>query len=354
MKTYERKNFPRTVKELKTMWEKGTLSFDNAVQRSFVYKNTPTDNRMSMLIDSAMRGFPIPPMYCNCLINDNSKIYDFLDGKQRTMTFIKFLNDEFILMGIPVFEMEDGSVFDLNGLMYSQLPEDFQDKIKTYSLTVYYYENMEQEDAEEMFRRLNNGKSLTAIELTRANAISKEQIKELGSHELFSAALTERSLAGYNNEDIVIKTWIELFNDNKSFETKNVRPIVREAIITDEQKKNVQACFDFAYKVYNYLRDTESHPRAIKKMISKTHLITLMVVFDQAVKKNISTRIVADWICKFFETGTRDTSISSKYNSYAKSGTAKGEAVKIRTDIVLESFGSYVIEYNNKMAIIEE
>ena len=36
MKVYERKSFPRMARDLKVMYEKGNLSFDNAVQRSFV------------------------------------------------------------------------------------------------------------------------------------------------------------------------------------------------------------------------------------------------------------------------------------------------------------------------------
>lgn len=47
MQIYERKSFPRTARDLKTMFEKGNLSFDNAVQRSFVWKNTSKDNKMS-------------------------------------------------------------------------------------------------------------------------------------------------------------------------------------------------------------------------------------------------------------------------------------------------------------------
>ncbi len=91
---------------------------------------------MSMLIDSMMRGFPIPAMYCNCIFVDiKSKMYDFLDGKQRTLIIVKFLSDEFSLINIPTFEEEDGNEID-----YSQLTEEYQDRIRTYSLIVYYYE----------------------------------------------------------------------------------------------------------------------------------------------------------------------------------------------------------------------
>lgn len=343
MKTYERKSFPRTARDLKTMYEKGNLSFDNAVQRSFVWKNTVKDNRMSMLIDSMMRGFPIPAMYCNCIFVDiKSKMYDFLDGKQRTLTIVKFLSDEFSLVNIPTFEEEDGNEIDLNGLTYSQLPEEYQDRIRTYSLTVYYYENMEQEDAEEMFRRLNNGKSLTAIELTRANAISKLEIGQLAKHKIFNVALSEKSLAAYANEDVVIKTWILLFNDKKSFETKYIRPIMRETEITNGQVDKINKIYDMFLMMHKYLQDAEQF-KIIKKILCKVHLISLMSVLEEAAEKDIDLKIIVDWLIGFFGTGTRFVSVNSKYNECSKGRIAVTEdAVKIRKDILLNSFEDFL------------
>lgn len=345
MKTYERKSFPRMARDLKVMYEKGNLSFDNAVQRSFIWKNTTKDNRMSMLIDSMMRGLPIPAMYCNCIFKDiKNKTYDFLDGKQRTLTIVDFLNDKFPLVNIPIFEEEDGTELDLNGFTYSQLPEEYQDKIKTYSLTVYYYENMEQEDAEEMFRRLNNGKSLTAIELTRANAISKEKICSLAKHEIFSVALSEKSLAAYANEDIVIKTWILLFGNKKSFETKSVRPVMRETVISNDQMDTIDNVYDVFLKVYNDLKD-DGQIKVIKKILRKVHLISLMSILEKVVGESISLKLVADWIVEFFGTSTRFVSINGKYNEYSKGRVAVTEdAVELRRKILLENFEKFLAE----------
>ena len=331
MKTYERKSFPRMARDLKVMYDKGNLSFDNAVQRSFVWKNTSKDNRMSMLIDSMLRGFPVPPMYCNCIFEDvKNKIYDFLDGKQRTTTIIKFLNDEFSLINIPTFEDEDGKEHDYNGLTFSQLPEDIRDNIKTYNFTVYYYENMEHEDAEEMFRRLNNGKSLTAIELTRANAISKEKICQLAKHELFNMALSEKSLAAYANEDIVIKTWILLYGNKRSFETKNIRPIMRETVITKDQVEEINRTYDTFLKVYKILQNAEQS-KVVKKILGKVHLISLMSVLKKTIHENTNIELVEKWLITFFGTGTRFVSINSKYNEYSKGRIAvTEEAVELR------------------------
>lgn len=343
MKMYERKSFPRMARDLKVMYDKGNLSFDNAVQRSFVWKNTSKDNRMSMLIDSMIRGLPVPSMYCNCIFDDiKNKTYDFIDGKQRTTTIIKFLNDEFPLINIPTFEDEEGNEHDYNGLTFSQLPEYIRDNFKTYNLIVYYYENMEQEDAEEMFRRLNNGKSLTAIELTRANAISKEKICRLAKHEIFSIALSEKSLSAYANEDIVIKTWILLYGNKKSFETKNIRPVMRETVIGDDHEEKINNIYDMILTVYEHLKYTE-HSKITKKILGKVHLISLMSVLEKVIDENIDVDLVIDWLIIFFETGTRFVSIDKKYNEHSKGRVAVTEdAVKIREKILLESFGNFL------------
>lgn len=343
MKAYERKSFPRTARDLKIMSEKGNLSFDNAVQRSFVWKNTAKDNRMSMLIDSMLRGLPVPPMYCNCIFEDvKNKVYDFLDGKQRTTTIIKFLNNEFMLLNIPVFEEEDGMEVDLNGKTYSQLPEEYQDRIKTYSFTVYYYENMDQEDAVEMFRRLNNGKSPTAIELTRANAESINEIISLGKHELFKIALSERSLAGYANEDIVIKTWILLYGDKKSFETKYVRPIMKETKITDEQVKEFNKMFDVYVEVYNILLD-EKQRKIARKLLNKTNMISLMIIFKKVIDENVEIRKIKNWLCLFFDNENVNGSVDEQYNELVKGRAAVTEsAVVTRMDILLNNFDAFL------------
>ena len=341
MKTYERKSFPRMARDLKVMYEKGNLSFDNAVQRSFVWKNTSKDNRMSMLIDSMMRGLPVPPMYCNCIFEDvKSKIYDFLDGKQRVTTIVKFLKDEFPLVNIPTFEDEEGNEQDFNGLVYSQLPEEVQDTIKTYSLTVYYYENMDQEDAEEMFRRLNNGKSLTAIELTRANAASGDKIRRMASHDLFDLALSEKSLASYANEDVVIKTWVLLYSNKKSFETKYIRPVMKESVITEDQMEEINNIFDEFLSVCKDLQ--KNKPKTAKKILGKNHMISIMPIMQKAVRDNIDLKVVKEWIVDFFGTETRDISVNSRYNEFAKGRIAvTEEAVNIRTRILNDSFSEF-------------
>lgn len=344
MKIYEKKNFPRTSRDFRSMLERGTISFDNAVQRSFVWKNTAKDNRMSMLIDTMMRGLCVPPLYCNCIFKDpKDKVYDFVDGKQRVMTVIKYLNDEFPLIGIPTFTMEDGSELDLNGKRFSELPEDFQDNIKLFSFTVNYYENMDQDDVEELFRRLNNGRPLSAIELTRATANSKKMIREIASHRIFQAALNEKSMAGYVNEDIAIKTWILFYGDTKSFETRIVRPTMRDSIITDEQTQEILQCYDQMLEDYELIKkkETKESARVCRKIFKKTHMLSLMPIIRKSIADSAEAEKVAEWIEEFFKP-TKEASIMEQYNENAKAGSAKAEAIKAREDALEKSYYQYM------------
>jgi hypothetical protein len=307
MKVYEKKNFPRNPVDFDAMNKAGKLSFNNAAQRGFVWKNTEKDNRKSMLIDSMLRGLPVPAMYCNCIYsNSKEKLYDFVDGKQRTNTVIEFLNNQFKLVKIPLFNLdEDGddegseNLVDLNGKMFSELPEWAQSAFKSYSFTVNYFENMSQDDVDDMISRLNNGKGFTGIELTRIKAKSIEKIKNMGEHSLFSIALNDKAINGYTNEDIVIKTWAVMFRDRPSLETKEIRPMIEAAEITDEQAKKIEIAFSRILEAYNILTriDNKEAQKAAKRLITRTHLISVAPVALRSITEdNVGAETFAAWV----------------------------------------------------------
>ena len=121
-----------TAKKLKKMVDKGTMTFDNAIQRGLVWKN----DRKSLLIHSMIVGYPIPPFYAEK--NENGNM-DMLDGKQRSNTIREFLDGEFALVDLPETENESSELIDLNGKKFSDLPQEFQDNITDYSLTLYFF-----------------------------------------------------------------------------------------------------------------------------------------------------------------------------------------------------------------------
>lgn len=355
IRTFEKKSFPRMARDLKSMYDKDKISFSNAIQRTFVWKNKAKDNKMSLLIDSMLRGLPVPPMYANK--NTETGVLDFLDGKQRSLTIIKFLNDEFELVGLQPFEDENGNLVDINGLKFSELPEEMRDTFRTYSLTVYYFEDMTEDEISEMFSRLNNGQVLKNIEKTRAEAKSFNTIKELGSHPIFDEMLSAASIASYGNEDIVIKSWIMLNKDKPCLDTKEVRPIMKEVEITTEQAEQIKNIFDRIMEVHSVIMNNETmedklKAKIAKRVYTKTHFISIIPLIEKAIHEERMNKEIAGWLCKFF-CGGKTASINEDYNICVGSGSGHGENVKRRHDALLESYEDYFTN-GNEVEEIEE
>ena len=97
-----------TVRKVVSNYKNGITVFDNAVQRGLVWDI----ERKSRLIRSTILNRPIPPIYAS----KHEEIYSNLDGKQRSHTYVEFLDDEFVLEGldpIEVMNTETGEVEDI-------------------------------------------------------------------------------------------------------------------------------------------------------------------------------------------------------------------------------------------------
>ena len=346
-----RANINWTAKSLAQRIARGTVSLDNAVQRGFVWD----DNRQSLLIHSMLTGYTIPVFFAS---KDGDK-YDMLDGKQRATTICRFLNDEFKLKNIPEIEHEvtvegaggeeptvETEILDLNGKKFSELPEDIQDAIKDYSFNIAYFDGITDDQISEMFCRLNNGKPLSSIELTRVKAKSLDTIKAIARHPIFSTALTEAAIKRYTDEDIIIKAWV-LINDeieNPSFDTKTIRNLTAEADITDEQRTQLETAFTRILDTYNYIKDNtfdvKLGKKISKRIVTRTHLLSLVPFAIMSVEDGVSVERFAKWASEFYS-GTRSASVDETYNANAGQGSAKPENIRRRNTALMNSYTAF-------------
>lgn len=350
MANLTRANINWTAKSLAQRINKGTVVLDNAVQRGFVWDI----NRQSLLIHSMLTGYPIPVFFAS---KDGDK-YDMLDGKQRATTITRFLNDEFALKGIPEIEYdvtegegEDAETvtetLDINGKKFSELPEEIQDTIKDYSFNVAYFDGITDDQISEMFCRLNNGKALSAIELTRVKAKSLDIIKGIAKHDIFNAALTDAALAKYTDEDIIIKAWLLLYTENPTFETKAVRKIIETADITAEQADEIKTAFTRLLETYEYIKTNTFDPKIgnkiAKRVVTRTHLLSLLPFALSSIEDEISVADFAKWVSQFY-CGTRSATIDDNYNSNASQGSAKAENIKRRNTALMSNYNTFFAE----------
>lgn len=337
-----RANINWTAKSLAKRLEKGEVTTENAVQRGYVWDI----DRQSLLIHSMLTGYPIPPFF----MSKNDNIYSLLDGKQRATTIKRFLNDEFALKNIPEVEHEvtdeetqevTTEILDLNGMKFSELPEDIQDSIKDYTFNMVYFDGITDDEVAEMFTRLNNGKPLSAIEITRVKTKAMETIREIAKHEIFSTALTESAIKKYTDEDIIIKSWLLMNEQNCSFETKAVRAIMTDIDITDEQKAELETAYTRILDSYNWIKSNSFDPKLAskiaKRVVTRTHLLSIVPFAVQSVDDDISVERFAKWLMRFYA-GTRSASISEDYNDNARQGSSKPENIKRRNAILSASY----------------
>jgi uncharacterized protein DUF262 len=103
----------------------------------------------SYLIDSLLRGMPVPPIYLRVRQSDDKKktVREVVDGQQRISTVIEYLNNEFALRA------NVGEAF--RGKKFSQLPSESQEQIRAYSFICEVLQGLDDTEVLQIFRRLN-------------------------------------------------------------------------------------------------------------------------------------------------------------------------------------------------------
>lgn len=337
-----------SCKQVAKMIEKNTISFKNVVQRSFVWER----HRMSELIWSIIMGYPIPPVYSERGSSENEKVkvYDVLDGQQRCTSICKYLNDEFALTElkpIPYLD-ENGDEYsiDISGKKFSELDKELQEVIENTYITVKYYDNLDQSQKAEMFRRLNNGKPLSAKSRTLASAKNIGELLDIGSHKLFEEMLTEKARANKNQVTVVMKAWAMLNSEvmSVSFASKDFNPMIEQANISDEEKVELIKVFDFVVETHNELME-RIEKKIAKKLYTETHLISMIPFFKKALENDISVAMMAEWIINFFKT-ENDSDVYAQYMEACKDGVAKNANIVSRHEALEKSFNEFFKENN--------
>lgn len=339
-----------TCKQIVKMIDKETISFKNVVQRSFVWEK----HRMSELIWSIIMGYPIPPIYAERgdSVNDKVKIYDVMDGQQRNTTIYKYLKDEFALTQlkpIPYLDEEGNEcTVDISGKKFSELEEELQDIIKDATITVKYYDNLEQYQKAEMFRRLNNGKPLSTKSRTLASAKNIGSLLNIGSHKLFHEMLTEKSLANKNQAVIVVKAWTMLNRDidDVSFASKDFNPMIEDVEITTEEKAELVNVFDYIINTHDELKENKEKDVA-KKLYTETHLVSLIPFVKQAMDKNINEPMFAEFLINFFKT-ENDSDVYTEYMEATSNGVARNASIVARHNALNKSYMEFFKEENSE------
>lgn len=342
----KRGNIPWNCNQITKMIEENKISFDNIVQRSYVWdKKRKTD-----IIESLLLKYPIPPIYAKRIDNN---IYDILDGKQRLMSVCSYLNDEYALGSIKPLNGKDvgadeDKIYDITGKKYSELPEAIKWALKTSNFTIHYFEDITQEEEREVFRRLNAGKPFTTKEKNIANCKELESIIEMGGHNIFEEMYTKKSYEAKSYVPLIVKIYVMLTKEIKdvSFESKIFNQLMLDITISDEDQRYMQEIFDLIEYIHETIAGSGDTKKIAKKFYKETHLVSLIPFIKKALDEKYDEDIFTDWIMKFYES-EEGASISEEYNNACLSGSAKPENIQKRHKALEENFNEYCSKIEN-------
>ena len=134
-----------TVLDFSSWEEAGVLSLAPKFQRRSVWKKPAR----SYMIDSILKGMPVPPIYLRVTQNlqKTKTMREVIDGQQRLRTVLDYINEDFSLSP-SVSEEAPGKKF-------SQLSEDQKDQVRKYSFICESFSSISDEEVLEVFARMN-------------------------------------------------------------------------------------------------------------------------------------------------------------------------------------------------------
>ena len=342
-----------TVKGVDKSFDAGRMESGNTVQRT----DSWTPEQRDLFIHSILTGFPIPQIISirSEMVGKNDKVFmvdDLIDGKQRTTTIRMFRKNKHRLGNIQPIVIDD-TAYDISGMTYEELPESIRDEFDSRTLNFICIDGADDDTIAEIFKRLNNGTPLSAIEKTRVASKELKTIIEIGKHQFFHDVLTENALRKYTNEDIIIKTMMML-NVPKAdicLDNKFVRPYYEAVRFEDENIEELNSIFDFGLRVTKYLstvtgENAKKCKRIAKKVTVRTHFISLVPFMYDAVTNGYSAEDFADKFCvTFFESGSDDYDI---YRANASSGSNHHAQVVKRWDVLEKVYNACKVNFRTQ------
>lgn len=216
-----------SVRDFEEWRERGELVLAPKFQRREVWN----DKARSYLIDTILRGKPIPKLYMRQDINPSTRrtVREIVDGQQRLHTVLTFIKDG--------FKVSKAHHEDFGGKFFSGLDEDTQRAILKYEFAVDLLQDMPDNEVYDLFARIN----------TYSEKLKPQELRNAKWFGEFKSSVY-----------LMAKEFVSFLEGNKIFTPKQILRMQEAEFISElllalhegirESKKDV---LDNAYKKYD-------------------------------------------------------------------------------------------------------
>ncbi len=257
------------------------LNISPKFQRNSVWN----DQARSYLIDTILRGLPIPPIFLRQIVDaEINKIFrEVIDGQQRLRTIIDYYNDKFPIRG-PFADKA------LNGKKYSELPVDLKENFLEYEIASQIVKTKSDSIVYDMFARLNtNNVVLNSQEIRNAKfwGVFKGLIYELGrlikEYTIEWRVFTDKDFSRMRDYELINSLVIYLIDGIKSETPKTVDEYYRKY---DSEFPDAEIIQNKFLKVIDAIKEIYIQGYTLSHFNRPRYFYTLFVCFDKALIAN--------------------------------------------------------------------
>ena len=279
-----------------------------------------------------------------------------MDGKQRSTTLEKFLNDEIKLghnIRPVVIENEDDTIetYIVAGKKWSELPDRAKQVFKNCKIQMVYFKDMTQHERELQFIKLQGGKKLSNAEVNkvRIGGTVREFI-----YKQLATDLWTKHVAISSNREVkfeAMQQTLMVMSRNYDLSGKSLQAFSEDSImVTDDIIEQVEQVTEYLNEVVALIKKfslpaelqsleeseviTKLEPKELKKYLKTIDYlkkVNVPIIYNTALKalqNDVNTKDFAKFISKFFE------NVSAKYKSKTESGSSDSDKVKARIDML--------------------
>ena len=324
-----------SVKSLYNMYNEDVpeVDFTDDMQRGEVWSNT----RKSLYIHSILLKITDAqsPFIAGVreLPNGNTLLKIF-DGKQRGTTLIHYINGDFALTGLtnePDIYL-NGEPVKLQGKRFKQLPQKLQSWILDTTLNISIMENATPEQEALIFRRLNNGKSMSRFDIARSYKKGMEDIRELTNHELFNVMLSSHERKALKQQEVIVKSWVALFEEEPNLTPAHINEVMKMLSIGTDEQEELKTSYDFIFETYKILNIKKENSEVVKMLLKITHLVGYLPF----IGKFDTPDQFAKWAETFFG------NMPAEYASLVREHTTSPSGIKARQSIIEKSINTFL------------
>lgn len=210
----------------------------------------------AFLIESILMGYPLPKIYLHSFtdLRTRTTIKEIVDGQQRSRTILDFFNDDLRMS-------RSSEITELRGMIFSELPDEWQEKFISYSLSIDQLVGASTYEVRQIFRRMNSYTvPLNPEEMRNAEYQGKLKWFIYGEAQKHGAVIsnlgifTEKSLVRMQDLKLIAEITHALKHGITTTNKRSLESLYKQNDSNFPEEEDFSAAFEHAFGVLAHMQ----------------------------------------------------------------------------------------------------